>query len=375
MNSTTGRRFEAFVSTPEMRLLLACCKRATGRFDDGQLAEALAVPFNERAFVDLCNEHRLFLLVYRWLVRPHGARFSPETVARFEDGFKRCAFLQMRMAASLKEIHREFAREKVRHLFLKGSVLNHQLFGAELLRYSGDVDVLVDPADHLKADACLKRIGYKPNLYRWRSATGIPLRWTFHKDTAYLKKDAPYIELHWRTDATETLMVPRRFDWSAGVTISEFQGESIPVFEDYRNCLYLCLHAAKHDWERIQWLVDIPLFIRVRGLDPERLFEEAERHGLRQVVEEALFLSATLLDEDWGTGLLTLKRVLDGNSPGRVMRRFLWSHGPSLGKAKFVLLLLERSRIYPGILNKFKFLGILLLHWALLRIGNKPVKS
>ena len=60
--------------------------------------------------------------------------------------------------------------------------------------------------------------------------------------------------------------------------------------------LYLAVHAARHRWESLKWLVDIHEVCRRDGLDWEKVRAKADRFGLTDVLEISLRASAALFD-------------------------------------------------------------------------------
>jgi hypothetical protein len=56
------------------------------------------------------------------------------------------------------------------------------------------------------------------------------------------------------------------------------------------------VHAARHRWEALKWLVDIHQVCRRGGLDWEKVRAKADRFGLTDVLEISLQASAALFD-------------------------------------------------------------------------------
>jgi hypothetical protein len=303
MNSVSMGFFKAHFAQPEMRLLLAGCRRMTGSIDDRDWEERVSTPFDEEAFSGMCRENRLSLVIDKSLVRPHRNRFSPGFAEEFEREARWLALHQLRIAKSMVDIHRSFRAGNIRHLFLKGPALNGALFGGELLRCSRDLDVLIEPRNLIKAVAILAEAGFDTVTPRTDLNLQSPFFRMRCKDVSFWKnRTGPVVELHWKTDRVETILNRRIFDWDAHIAHVPLHGESLPVMEDYHNCLYLCLHAAKHHWRRLQWLLDIALLMQRRGMEADRLLALARRYGLRNVVLEAFCLCRRLLNLDFGNG-------------------------------------------------------------------------
>lgn len=298
--SAPMRFFDEYFGSVEMNLLLACCGRVAGGTDDEALVERVDVPIDEKRFFGLCSEHRLVMVVHKVLIRRFRHHFSENLVNRFERESLRIAQSELKLGASMLEIHRVFSKAKIMHLFLKGPVLNRILFGEELLRYSRDLDVLIRPESFVDADACLREAGFQPTDFSRKDALASPLRRVHRKDITYLKNGIA-LELHWKTDHVETIVTPSLFDWEKHVSYHSHYNEHLPVLADSHYCMYLCLHAARHDWSRLRWLLDIPLLIKKMGIDRDGLMALADLHGLRNPVLEALSLSERLFKLDSAT--------------------------------------------------------------------------
>jgi len=247
------------------------------------------------------------------------------------------------------EIHKAFQASRLRHLFLKGPVLNEQLHGGELIRYSSDLDLLIEASSIFEADTVLRNLGYESvNGFRLSS----PLMQLRYKDISYRKPGfIPTVEMHWKTDKVETILIPSLFEWESQTTGLRFQQESVPILSDYHNCLYLCLHASKHHWSRMGWLLDIPLLIKRRGLDRNTLLNLAVRHGLQKSVLEAFFWSKKVLNLDFGYAELDPSR----KNALWTMRRLHLNNNPKKTKVDTLELTYRRGLLYPGARNKAVF--------------------
>jgi hypothetical protein len=299
MNPASRDFFEAHFARPEMKLLLAGCRRLAGSIDEREWEESVSAPFDMSDFSVLCNGNRLSLVINKTLIGPHGNRFPADFAEGFGRDARRTGLSQLRIAKSMIDIHRSFRAGKLRHVFLKGPALNGLLHGEETLRCSSDLDILIEPRNLRNADALMEEMGFDavtPNAIRNLQS---PFSGIGVKDISYRKNHAgPAVELHWKTDKVETILNRGIFDWDAHITHVPLHHEFLPVMEPYHNCLYLCLHAAKHHWMRLQWLLDIALLMQRRQIDGDRLLELADRYGLRNVVLEAYCLCRRLLRMD-----------------------------------------------------------------------------
>jgi hypothetical protein len=268
------------------------------------------------------------------------------------------------------DIHREFAGRSVRHVFIKGPVLGRLLFGGEYLRYSGDLDVLADSRDFPAVHEGMLRLGFHPYLLWWQSLFGLSLRFTHRKDMVYVHPTSGiHVELHWKLDAVEPFL--NGFDWGAKVaTTREFHGEQVPVFPDSRDFLYLCFHAAKHHWERFQWLLDIAVLVRREDFNVEEVMAVAERQGFTGVVEEALRMSHMVFGVDAPSVAGRTMEV----AGARAARRFVMQHFAP-GPLRPLLRTWHGSFLYPRVSQRLRFWLDRITEWSFVKIPRLPAKA
>jgi putative nucleotidyltransferase-like protein len=344
MNRLSMDFFAKHFDRPEMKLLLNGCRRMVGSLGEREWEEGIPATFDEAAFSSACRENRMLLVMHKSLIRPYRERFSPAFSEGSDREVRRLAMAQLALSKSMIDIHRAFRSGNIRHLFLKGPALNGILYGEETLRCSKDLDVLIGPADIRKADAILAGLGFDSLTPRTALKLDSPFFALRGKDINYGKPHAGHtIELHWKTDRVETMLNRGIFDWDAHTVHVGLHNESLPVMEDYHNCLYLCLHAAKHHWMRLQWLLDIAMLMQRRAMDGLRLLDLADRYRLRRVVQEAFCLCRRLLDKDFGGGE---PASWEKHAAGAVHRFYLAnqpvSRWTNLG------IVYHRSRLYPS---------------------------
>ena len=177
----------------------------------------------------------------------------------------------------------------------KGPALASSVYGNLWLRTFSDLDILVHKQDVLRAKELLVSIGYLPE-YRLTSA----------QEAAYLQSHCDYdfnrnygyvrLEIHWN-------IIPRYFTlaldpeclWERLVPISLNGEEVLTLFPDDL-LLILCIHGAKHLWERLGWICDVAQLIRVHhGIEWERVMELAGSLGIKRMFFLGLFLASNLL--------------------------------------------------------------------------------
>lgn len=181
----------------------------------------------------------------------------------------------------------------------KGPALAVAAYGDIGLRQFTDLDILVPPSDVPAARAVLSREGYRPadpQVLPRASAERGELRTHYH-DT-YLRPDSgPFVELHWAFAFRHLSFTPDGL-WDRLQTLS-LAGTPVRTLAVEDLLPILCLHGAKHCWERLEWLCGVAeLLRRSPDADWPAMLETARRSGTERILLHSLALARTLLDAD-----------------------------------------------------------------------------
>jgi hypothetical protein len=152
----------------------------------------------------------------------------------------------------LSRVTHALAAEQVQVLAWKGPALAAAIYADIGMRQCADLDLLIRPAQMETAVALLQRLGYR----EMKVDTG--------GHTRNLERDSPktVVELHQlvvQPHFSLPLETPELF--VKAVKIPTFAG-NIVVPSPEKLLLLLCVHGAKHVWERLAWVCDLVLFIR-----------------------------------------------------------------------------------------------------------------
>ncbi|MDX2346304.1 MAG: nucleotidyltransferase family protein [Legionella sp.] len=268
--------------TPEIRLIRLCCRYALGQMNTSDCRPYFTHLFDnldEQRFLELLHEERVLLLVYQVLTGDLKPHVPSNLMACLSQKSKITLTRQLALMVTQRDIEKAFQAEKISHVFLKGPSLNQMLWGRRMMRYSGDLDLLILPKDIFRAHIILKQLKFKTALSEKK------LRFHQHLNKISTKKDAVYwhedlsqcIELHWKSGSTEFIFKPKDA-WVHGI-------------DDELHALYLCLHAARHSWSRLIWLVDIIALIELKQLDIMQLRVLAKKRKITPVIDEMILLA------------------------------------------------------------------------------------
>lgn len=247
------------------------------------------------ALLGLADRHASTPLLYWTLsgVCPDDVPSGPRQ--RLRERFEANAASNLRLTSELLRLLAALEDDGVLTIPFKGPTLGAAVYGNLALRAFSDLDVLVRPADVLRAQAMLVTHGYRPRL-ELTGARGIVARRLGREATFTRRDGAVTVELHWDVapwffacPVDLVGMFARREPLAlAGRTVSTLAAEDL--------LLVLCIHASKHLWARLQWIGDLAELVRVRpGLDWNRVRDYAHRSGALRMLRLGLRLARDLL--------------------------------------------------------------------------------
>jgi hypothetical protein len=238
-----------------------------------------------------------------------------------------------RLVEALRQALAALEASQVKVVVLKGPVLSERLHGDPLLRWSADLDLLVDEADVDRALQSLDVLGYREteaeptSRYRRRHHHHIGLRGPGGLD----------LELHFRAHTGFGTSVPAAEVMARSVAYRTQAGWVCQGLCPEDEALYLLVHAAGHELERLCWLYDLKIFFaRHPDLNWPVMANRARAWGLTHAA---------------GFALKHVK-ALGGNCPGTLARpghrsvadrmlAWLRTQSPDSGGAKLGALALQ----------------------------------
>ena len=192
--------------------------------------------------------------------------------------------------AELRGVLRAFGERGIPVVLLKGPSLAERLYGGAALRPSRDLDLLVATQDWASAESALTAVGFAP----MREADDYHRPWM---------RQTTKLELHFDVEN------PLAFNFHVATALrraspAEFMGEPCRLLAPEDELLYLCLHAARHRYERLGLVLDLRLaFERLLTDDWQSRPEIAELNG---VLVLGLVMARRLepgLKDGWNSGI------------------------------------------------------------------------
>jgi len=273
----------------EWSALVEC---ASPSHDRRRLA-ALLPPLDWTRLLLLAGEHGVNGHVAACLRDLDGHLVPPEIRQTLTDRQRAQTFFTLRLTAELFHILERFKSEGIGALVVKGPVLAMQAYGDQAMRSYGDLDLLVRQRDIRRATELMCDAGYAAAVPLTAIDAGkIPGQYLFSKPDLKL-----IVELH--NDFTMRYF-PRRlsleefFVRQIRVPLDSHEAPALSVEDEL---VLICIHGAKHLWERLMWIADVAgLISRQTNIDWERVALSAQVAGAERILHTGLRLTTDLLN-------------------------------------------------------------------------------
>jgi hypothetical protein len=284
---------------PEAQLLLACARCDGEPQTTAQIKALLQKELDWKYILEKAQHHFITPLLYKGL-KSSAPGLVPETV--FCQLQKYCQLHtrnNLYLTRELLELLNLFAGHGIQALPLKGPVLAALAYGDLSLRQFADLDILIQPRDLLRTLNLFYARGYQLAIPLTRMQQVAP-RLSQKKDLILTNRHGNVrVELHWRLSGNH-FSFPVYMDklWQRLEPL-QLGGSSVRSLPLSDLLLFLCMHGARHGWQRLEWVCDIAQLIRRHPeLDWQQLLSEARALGSERNLTLGLFLAHDLLDTE-----------------------------------------------------------------------------
>jgi hypothetical protein len=222
--------------------------------------------------------------------------------AELETSYRRNAIRNVLMRGELIRVLKALGQVGVRAVPLKGLALAESLYGDMSLRTCSDLDVLVPRRAVGQVFEMLRAEGYDQADRCRIDPSDVEFLLRSSMEYAFTPRPPAFrsiLEIHWdiawrwRGDAA---MLD---DLWAEARPQVFWGVEAWTLSPEWELLYLAVHAARHHWQGLKWLVDIHEVCTRAKFDWDTVTDKAHRFGL----ERALGLSLSAAQALFGTAL------------------------------------------------------------------------
>ena len=279
-------------TTAEWCVLLECARPQP---DCARLKSLLSHPLDWRVLCSLAEEHCFLGLfgqrLQACLKECAGTLVPAEILAELNERRRAQSLSSLRLTAELSRLFDAFSSANLEALVTKGPVLSQRCYGDPGARQYGDLDLIVRDCDILRTTQLMISLGYAPRIseadVRPNKAAG---EYAFRQPGTKL-----LVELH--TELTfryhpRRLPVEKLFARRVALNLD---GRDIPALSAEDELILICIHAAKHYWERLSHVADVAAFLTRQRLNWERVQAAAAEVAAERMLYVGLRLAQELL--------------------------------------------------------------------------------
>ncbi|MDQ3744794.1 MAG: nucleotidyltransferase family protein [Acidobacteriota bacterium] len=237
--------------------LLLLCARTKVCGEDARRIESLARGRLDWDYLlGLARRHTVLPLLQRQLEAHAGDSVPTEVRRALGEKFRDNAARNLLLAGELVRITRLLEAEGVGTLAYKGPALAACAYGDLSLRRFLDLDIIVRRRDVPRARSVLRALGFSAPCGLSQSQEDVLLR---SQHNLALARDGGRltVELHWDVAQRRFADVPLGESvWARAVSVRVGGGE-VKTLAPEDLLVALCVHGAKHFWERLAWVCDV----------------------------------------------------------------------------------------------------------------------
>jgi hypothetical protein len=336
-------RFETNSLKNEWRLLLECASPVA----DPEKLSVLLPSVDWSRLLALAENHGVTGHLTMSLRKLDDSAVPASIHQTLADRRREQVFYTLKLSAELFRILDQFATEKIAAIVVKGPVLAMQAYGDPAMRSYGDLDLLVRQRDIRRATELMIAAGYQAAVSTAAIDSGrIPGQYLFSKPEAKL-----LVELH--NDFTlryfpRRLPLEKFFERQSRVRLDAHDAPALCVEDEL---VLICIHGAKHFWERLIWIADVAALItRQSSIDWRRVAESAKEVGAERMLHTGLRLAKILLNTPLPAE--TMAMVEGDNQSAHLAERILrWLPAAGYAPPRLFERALFRLRMRGGLLS------------------------
>ena len=326
--------------TTEWTLLVECA-RPTGNVE--RLNKSLRLLVNWPALLELAEGHGVLGLAATRL-RDCGEAAVPQKIAQeLRERQRAHVLFTLRLTAEMFRLLECFAAAGLEALVIKGPVLSARCYGDPGVRPYGDLDLIARDNDILRSTELMIGLGYEPSVpVNAIHAKKAPGEYAFrHQSTKLL------VEFH--TELTfryhpRPIPLERIFKRQARVKID---AREIPALSPEDELILICIHAAKHLWERLSYIADVAAFVSKQELDWKRVTLAADEVAGERMLYVGLRLAADVFGAPLPENIAASVRT-DPAVDGLVRQVLQWLPAPGSAQPGIFTRAIFRIRMHGG---------------------------
>jgi len=293
MNSNRESQPWAGTIRPELAILLCCASVRTDPAASDRFRGLLQKGLDWGSVVANANRHRLSAVLFDSIEYAAADLVSVEELRPLRENVHAAGVTSLVLVGELLRVYQLFDNAEISIIPYKGPILATLACGNFARREYSDLDFALPQRLIPRANTLLQEAGCRP-LFDPREAHAGENNFAPGQYAFLSVKSDILIELH--TERT-LRYYPAPFDFqdlTSRLIPVEIAGQTLRTFSVEDTLVILCVHGAKHFWERLSWILDIARLIEARQVDWNLLATIAARMESTRVLQLGLFLAHDL---------------------------------------------------------------------------------
>lgn len=279
----------------EHELVLACARTQVDASANAKIQTLARAPLDWDAVIETASRHGVLPLLYWNLQRICPNDVPASALGELREQFLLNAQRNLMLTQELLALLELLRTKNISAIPFKGPLLAVMAYGDLALRQIADVDLLVSNRDVSRARQVLLENHYANVHALNRTQEKIFLQ---SNCALTLARENPRVvlDLHWD-------LTPKYFYLPLNLDAMRMRlkpvllgGAAEQTFGVEDLLLILCVHGARHVWERLDWLVSVAELVRVKAVDWDALIERARESRCERMLWLGLELVRQLLD-------------------------------------------------------------------------------
>ena len=272
----------------EYDLILDCARFCPAEERRVRINGTLERGIDWELFLRTAHRHGMLPLVYLRLSDTDISGAPPKSISWLRGSFQKTAWHNTLLAGELTRVVDLLLSHGIDPVPFKGPVLAALAYENVAMRQFGDLDLLVQPHEHVQTRELLLGDGY--TMYDgWSHVHELNYEYTL------VGTRGVRLDVHWKLFPQAVL--PLELEELRRRLIQVPVGNrTLRTFSAEDMLLILCAHADTHAWERLMWISDIAQLLTSQpGLDWARVVETAAAAGSERLLLLGLRLADNLL--------------------------------------------------------------------------------
>jgi hypothetical protein len=276
------------VLSAEWLALLECAKPHNVA---ARRSELFRKPLDWPRLLTLAENQGLLPLLAKQLGDLDGGIVPSEIRQRLREASRAQMLFTMSLTSELFRVLDRFAVLGIGALLTKGPVLSARCYGDPGLRQYTDLDLIVRDQDMVTATQAMIALGYEAKVpLKAIYANKAPGEYVFSQAGTKL-----LVEFH--TERTfryhpKPLSAEKLF---ARQTRVRFDGRDVPALSVEDELILICIHGAKHFWERLMWIADVAGLVSRQAVDWDGAMLAAHEVQAERMLRVGLFLATNVV--------------------------------------------------------------------------------